>query len=180
MDSQPAVNISWQQAALYCNWLSQQQGLPPFYQVVDDRVVGFNWQSHGYRLPTEAEWAWAAKISPEAGSTVPADQNKLFPWQSNLYPPSEVTDNYGDQRGLGIVSFTMSGYDDGYGVAAPVGSYQPNSKGLYNMSGNVSEWVNDYYDPHPNSNQILEDPRGPGTGQSACGARCQLGQGFAQ
>lgn len=164
MDSQPAVNISWQQAALYCNWLSQQQGLPPFYQVVDDRVVGFNWQSHGYRLPTEAEWAWAAKIAPEAGSTVPADQNKLFPWQSNLYPPTEVTDNYGDQRGLGIVSFTMSGYDDGYGVAAPVGSYQPNSKGLYNMSGNVSEWVNDYYDPHPNSNQILVDPRGPQQG----------------
>lgn len=164
MDPQPAVNISWQQAALYCNWLSQQQGLPLFYQVVEDRVVGFNWQSQGYRLPTEAEWAWAAKIAPGASSTVPENQNKLFPWPSNLYPPSEVTDNYGDQRGVGIVSFTMSGYDDGYGVAAPVGSYQPNSKGLYNMSGNVSEWVNDYYDPHPNSNQILVDPRGPQQG----------------
>ena len=154
MDSQPAVNLSWQDAALYCNWLSQQQGLPVFYKVVDGRVSGFNWESHGYRLPTEAEWAWAAKVEKNG-------QIKTFAWQSNLYPPDKVTDNYADQSSKGIISFSITNYNDGYSVAAPVGSFQPNTKGLFNMSGNVAEWVNDYYDLTPNLIQSVEDPTGP-------------------
>jgi len=157
MDSQPAVNMSWNQAALYCNWLSQQEGLPKFYQITGDRVTGYNWESHGYRLPTEAEWAWAAKVEPEG-------QIKTFAWQSNLYPPDRVVDNYADEQGKGIIAFTISGYDDGYSVSSPVGSYTPNTKGLYNMSGNVSEWVNDYYDVQPNRIETTADPRGPEQG----------------
>lgn len=157
MDSQPAVNLSWQDAALYCNWLSQQQGLPVFYKVVDGRVSGYNWESHGYRLPTEAEWAWAAKVEKNGDI-------RTFAWQSNLYPPDQVTDNYADQSSKGIISFSIANYNDGYSVSAPVGSFQANAKGLFNMSGNVSEWVNDYYDLTPNLAQSIEDPRGPASG----------------
>ena len=154
MDSQPAVNLSWQDAALYCNWLSQQQGLPMFYKVVDGRVSSFNWESHGYRLPTEAEWAWAAKVEKNGDI-------RTFAWQSNLYPPDQVTDNYADQSSKGIIAFSIANYNDGYSVSAPVGSFQANAKGLFNMSGNVSEWVNDYYDLTPNLAQSVEDPTGP-------------------
>lgn len=179
MDKQPAVNLSWQKAALYCNWLSEQQGLKVFYRVTDGRVSGFNWESSGYRLPTEAEWAWAAKVSLDG-------QIKTFPWQSNLYPPTAVTDNYADQSGVGIISFTIANYNDGYSVSAPVGSYQANDKGLFNLSGNVSEWVNDYYDLTPNMAVPLENPTGPETGDRhvirgaswALGSRGELRLGY--
>jgi len=157
MDNQPAVNLSWNEAALYCNWLSQQQGLPEFYQVVNGQISGFNWAAHGYRLPTEAEWAWSAKVAQDG-------QIKTFGWKTDLYPPSRVTDNYADEHGKGIISFLITGYDDGHAVSSPVGSYKPNTKGLYNISGNVSEWVNDYYDLQPNMADIIEDPKGPEQG----------------
>jgi formylglycine-generating enzyme required for sulfatase activity len=179
MDNQPAVNLSWQEAALYCNWLSEQQGLENFYQVTDGRVSGFNWNSFGYRLPTEAEWAWAAKVNNEG-------QTKTFPWDSNLYPPSEVTDNYADQSSIGIISFTISNYNDGHSVSAPIGSYPANDKGLFNMSGNVSEWINDYYGLTANRAQPVQDPTGPESGDRhvirgaswALGSRAELRLGY--
>jgi formylglycine-generating enzyme required for sulfatase activity len=157
MNDQPVARVSWQDAALFCNWLSRKEGLPPFYIIEESRIVGFNWDAHGYRLPTEAEWAWAAKIDRQSKS-------HIFPWGNDLYPPLEVTDNYADQSARGFISFTLPNYNDQYPVSAVVGSFKPNSKGLYEISGNVAEWVNDYFDIRPRRGKPEVDPRGPQQG----------------
>jgi formylglycine-generating enzyme required for sulfatase activity len=157
MDDQPVANISWQEAALFCNWLSRRAGLPLFYLEENGLVTGFSVDSHGYRLPTEAEWAWAAKINLDG-------ESMMFPWGTDLYPPTQTTGNYADQSAAKFLGFTMSNYNDGYPVSATIGSFEPNSKGLYDMSGNVAEWVNDYYDIRPSHGEPEPDPMGPATG----------------
>jgi formylglycine-generating enzyme required for sulfatase activity len=154
MDNQPVSKVSWEQAALFCNWLSRQEGLPPFYKSDGGVISGFDWTSHGYRLPTEAEWAWAAKIDSNGKTSV-------FPWANDLYPPSTVTDNYADQSAARFLSFTLTNYNDNYPVAANIGSFNANDKGLFNLSGNVSEWVNDFYDVRPHRGEPIIDPTGP-------------------
>ena len=157
-DQQPVVNISWLDAVEFCNWLSQQEGLTPFYTVSDTQDVSFNLNSTGYRLPTEAEWAWAAKLDT-SGSV------RIYPW-ANSYPPSRVTGNYADISAVKILNFTLSNYNDKFITSAPVGSFPPNSKGLYDMGGNVAEWVHDYYATETHSGEPLLNPVGPESGDS--------------
>jgi formylglycine-generating enzyme required for sulfatase activity len=76
----------------------------------------------------------------------------------------QVQDNYADQSASKFLSFTIANYNDNYPVSSDIGSFKPNSKGLYNMSGNVSEWVNDYYDIRPNRGEPEIDPTGPTSG----------------
>jgi len=150
----PAVNITWDQAAQYCNWLSEQEKLPPFYTLENNTVNGINAQSNGYRLPTEAEWSWAARVQKDG-------KPLKFPWGPSL-PPAEKSGNYGDRRAAALLGNIQVGYDDGYAVTAPVGSFPSNEKGLYDLGGNVAEWVNDYYGIRTGLSLSLEtDPTGP-------------------
>lgn len=157
MDNQPAVNVSWNDAALYCNWLSRQEGLPPFYMEQGGQVTGWNPESHGYRLPTEAEWSYAARLGADGTAMT-------FPWGGTDYPPADLVANYADRQAADLVTFVLTGYDDGFGVTAPVGSFGANHRGLYDMSGNVSEWVNDYFEIRPVRGEPLVDPTGPESG----------------
>jgi len=154
MDDQPVAYVTWQEAALFCNWLSRHEGLPLFYLEEQGLVTGFNLDSHGYRLPTEAEWAWTARVNSEG-------QSGMFPWGTQLYPPTQVAGNYADRSAVRFLSFTLSNYDDGFPVSAAVGSFAPNSKGIYDMSGNVAEWTNDFYDIRPMRGEPERDPTGP-------------------
>ena len=157
-EAQPVVRVSWNQGALYCNWLSEQEALPPFYQVNEqDEVVGFNPQSSGYRLPSEAEWSWVARTEG-SGNTL------RYPWGDQL-PPPENAGNFADVTARQYLGEIMFDYDDGYFATAPIGSFTPNQREILDMAGNVAEWVHDFYGAVGSVGGVEVDPLGPEDGQ---------------
>ncbi len=156
--SQPVVRVSWQQAALFCNWLSEQESLAPFYLVGNGQVTGFNPESTGYRLPTEAEWAWAARVDPEGNSL-------RYPWGDSLPPPPR-SGNFADISARALLTLVLRDYNDGEAVTAPVATFPPNHRGLYDLAGNVAEWMHDYYGSVGLGGNAPTDPLGPESGES--------------
>ena len=138
-DDQPVSNVSWKEAALFCNWLSRQEGRQPFYTEEFGSILGFDAGSLGYRLPTEAEWAWAARHVDDASPLL------RFPWGSEL-PPSDRHGNYADRSAAHVVGRIIFGYNDNYIGSAPVATFEPNAKQFHDLGGNVAEWVHDYYE----------------------------------
>ena len=110
----------------------------------------------GYLLPTEAEWAWASRYV--AGSTP-----SRFPWGDTM-PPVEVLANYADESAANLVPNILIGYTDHFRGTAPVGSFAANPLGLYDLAGNVSEWIHDYYSQEA-ATSLLIDPTGPNEGE---------------
>ncbi len=156
-DRYPVVRIDWEQAARYCNWLSEQASLPPFYRISGDRVTGFDAEATGFRMPTEAEWEWAARVSD--------GELRKYPWGAS-FPPATVNGNYADRTAAAVTAPVLADYVDNYPVSAPVQTFAPQEKGLYDLGGNVAEWVHDYYSIVPNaSGPWLVNPLGPQTGE---------------
>lgn len=156
-DRQPVVMVSWNDAALYCNWLSQREKLKPVYQETNGVITGFDSEATGYRLPTEAEWAWVARSKG-------ADLLQ-FSWGGS-YPPTEKVGNFADSSSAYITGRTVQSYSDGQVVSAPVGSFPANHKGLHDLGGNVAEWIHDIYSIASDSGAPLLDPMGKQTGNN--------------
>lgn len=157
-EQQPVVNVTWEQAAGYCNWLSESEDLPISYRGSDGKLLAENSLLTGYRLVTEAEWAWVARVQSN-GSLL------RYAW-GDQYPPIEINGNYADQQARKIIGFTIPNYDDGFVGTAPAGSFAPNRNSLYDIEGNVAEWMHDFYTIYAAGNsQVSVDPTGPKQGK---------------
>ena len=158
-DNNPVANVTWSEAVQYCNWLSNKEGLSPVYKEEFGEWIAIRPFPNGYRLPTEAEWAWALRYGGSAG----ADR---FPWGRD-WPPRGEAGNYADKSADGIAPTLIPRYDDGFASTAPVGNFGKNGAGLVDGGGNVAEWVNDWYSvPTPGQTRSLVDPLGPERGNT--------------
>lgn len=112
----PVETVSWKEAVIFCNSLSEKTGLTPCYKISDEsEAINFDKNSNGFRLPTEAEWQYAC----QAGT-------------------KEI--RYGE---LGLIAWYKVNSEK---ATSAVGLKMPNEWGLYDMLGNVWEWCNDIYD----------------------------------
>lgn len=156
-DNHPVVSISWQEAAEFCNWLSAQDGLPAAYVAQGETLVPAVPATTGYRLPTEAEWEWVARY--EGGRAT-----RRYPWGASL-PIAPKAGNFADRASLAVLETALSDYDDGVPTTAPVGQFPASPLGLYDLGGNVTEWVQDFYTVSPDlGGAPTTDPTGPATG----------------
>ncbi len=159
LERQPAVRVTWQDAAAFCNWLSERDKLPPAYARRGDRLELVEPVTTGYRLPTEAEWEFAARSD---GSRAV----RKYPWGNDLPVPAKAG-NWGDATAIYLTPVTISGYDDGHRVSAPVGSFASNALGLHDMGGNVLEWTTDRYSIYVVGPEYQStDPAGPKSGDN--------------
>jgi serine/threonine protein kinase len=134
----PILNVSREDAIAFCGWLTRRE----FDQ---ERIA----QSHQYRLPTDEEWSLMAGLGDEEGDD-PSQRNTnkrtVYSWGAKWPPPNAVA-NYADSTAAVLPGVApesvIQDYDDGFPYTAPVGSFLPNELGLFDISGNVQEWVSD-------------------------------------
>jgi len=157
-DNQPVVNISWDAAARYSNWLSKQDGLPPAYRESAGKMLAVSPPTTGYRLPTEAEWVYVAR-------KLGRPQMARYPWAGSYPPTSKKAGNFADASIADTLANTVPDYNDGYRGSAPVGSFAARPAGYHDLGGNVAEWMHDYYAVYPGmAEQLVTDPVGPVSG----------------
>ncbi len=145
----PVVHVSWNDAIAYCNWLSKKDGRTPCYLIRDSTVI-CDWAANGYRLPTEAEWEYAARSG---------GKKYKYAWGNG-----SINGNIADETAKKKHNdWTIEkDYTDGYIYAAPVGKFVQGDLGLSDMSGNVWELCWDWYKEYTSSTQT--SPIGPVSG----------------
>ena len=134
-DNHPAVNLSWNDAAAFCDWLAER---------INARC----------RLPTEAEWEYACRAGTDTAFQWGDDPDDGKGW-CNAADLTALRAN---------PTWNCFNWDDGYLYTSPVGSFRPNAWGLYDMHGNVWEWCYDSYSPNYYDESQVTAPQGPTDG----------------
>ncbi len=132
----PVVKVNWFDANAFCKWLTAKEHDEG---VIEDRQF--------YRLPTDLEWSAAVGLPGEGGATPEARDGKIrneFPWGKQWPPPNGVG-NYSDQSAKRRGGAVIEKYIDNWPATSPVGSFKPNSLGIYDLGGNAWEWCADSY-----------------------------------
>jgi formylglycine-generating enzyme required for sulfatase activity len=141
--TRPAIHVTWADAVAYCNWRSTQEGLRPAYRI-SGNTVEWDRTANGYRLPTEAEWEFAARGGTQSRNFTYIGGNDPYP-VGNLFPQ-----NANAARSAGTQA---------------VGQRTPNELGLKDMGGNVWEWCWDWYSPTYYRRAPRLNPTGPESGR---------------
>ncbi len=136
-DRHPVVNITWNDAQALAQWLSQKEG-------------------RHYRLPTEAEWEYAARAGTRTRYHSGNDARSLL-------KVANTFDASAKPLWPKFAANALAG-DDGFAFTAPVASFKPNAFGLYDMHGNAWEWTNDWYGEDYYAHSPTQDPQGPSEG----------------
>lgn len=132
----PVEQVSWPQAARFCNARSRYEGLKPAY---DEDTGACDFEANGYRLPTEAEWEYACRAGTNTDYSFGSEARKL-----------------GDYAWFA---------DNAAKKTHPVGQKKPNPWGLFDMHGNVAEWCQDVFDKGYYKTSSEKNPRGPSEGK---------------
>ncbi|MBC8384853.1 MAG: SUMF1/EgtB/PvdO family nonheme iron enzyme [Candidatus Cloacimonetes bacterium] len=144
-DDLPVENVSWYDAVEFCNKKSEKEGLEKCYSG-SGKNTKCDFSKNGYRLPTEAEWEYAARGGVSASLNNRNGGNK-YAGSNNVKDVAWYFDNSGSKT-------------------HPVGTKQPNELGIYDLSGNVWEWCSDRYDENYYKNSPQNNPQGPSSGKS--------------
>jgi formylglycine-generating enzyme required for sulfatase activity len=132
----PAAKVNWFDADAFCKWLTEKE-----------RRENSLEQGEAYRLPTDLEWSMIAGLPVESGATPEARDGKIkneFPW-GRQWPPPTGAGNYADQSAKRRVGAVIESYVDNFAQTSPVGSFKPNTFGIYDLGGNLWEWCADAY-----------------------------------
>ena len=154
MSDDPMVEVSWYGSVAYCNWRSSEEGYESCYNL---STWDCNFSKHGYRLPTEAEWEYAARGGLSG---------KRFPWGNTI--SHSQANYYADPCNYSYDVSPTEGYHPDWNDVEPytsvVGSFSANGYGLYDMAGNVYEWCNDWYRSDYYDTSPYDNPEGPASG----------------
>lgn len=154
MKDHPVVQVSWFGAVTFCNWFSEMAGLSPCYDLNDFSLLSP--LPNGYRLPTEAEWEWAASWNAE----IP--RHWTYGYQNDTIGAPALNYQQTNELELTTRPFTTPvGYYDGVNKNT---AYSASHVGCFDMSGNVIEWCHDWYDSKYYRLGDQTDPTGPETG----------------
>ncbi len=133
----PITHVTRQEAELFCRWLTDRE-----------RARGLLEPDQEYRLPTDDEWSMASYLPREKGPTPAERSNRIegiYPW-GFIWPPPARTGNFFDKSADPSGKKSIPSYLDGFAALAPVGTFRPDSRNLLDLSGNVWEWVSDFWD----------------------------------